>query len=557
MKHISFLQFTKRHIYLLLALVIALLAGRYLLVPHHFHTHDDIQVFRTNEFIQCFKDGQIPCRWSRNLGKGYGYPLFIFYPPAIYSLTAIIHSFGFSLITSLNLLALLTFFIAAGSIYALIHYLTKDSLSALFASLLYTLYPYHAANVFVRGVQAENLAWSFLPLLLLSLTYLIQSPKPNFWPAILTAGLFLTHNISAMIFTPLLILWSLAFLLKIPRSQRFSKLKLLILNAVLALGLASFFLLPALIEKPLVQTESMIFDYYSYLVHFVSLKQVFWSTFWGYGGSTYGVEGDGMSFMIGRPYWILFLILSFTYLWRHRRRWTQISPVFWVTFILTPFYLFLTHARSTPIYQIFPWLQYVQFPWRFIGVAGTLIVINISFLSAQLKSSLKKWFILGFSLWLLTHNLTYFRPQKFDKYQDQDFLQGRFTQEQQGAHLFDYLPKTVQHPPSHIATQAFEADSSIQLLNQPIWRSNYLELRLLNPTDQPHLVTLSIYAYPGWKLFLDNQLQSLDWNNQGLIQIQLPPGEHTLQARFQETKWRYLADFISLVSLIALLKLSL
>jgi len=49
-----------------------------LLTNAHFYTHDDIQVYRLGEFIECFARGQIPCRWSDSLGKGYGYPLFNF-----------------------------------------------------------------------------------------------------------------------------------------------------------------------------------------------------------------------------------------------------------------------------------------------------------------------------------------------------------------------------------------------------------------------------------------------------------------------------------------------
>jgi uncharacterized membrane protein len=54
------------------------------------------------------------------LGKGYGYPLFNYYPPMIYVVPALIHLLGFSLITSLNLFMFLTFILAAWGMYNLV-----------------------------------------------------------------------------------------------------------------------------------------------------------------------------------------------------------------------------------------------------------------------------------------------------------------------------------------------------------------------------------------------------------------------------------------------------
>jgi hypothetical protein len=68
-------------------------------------------------------------------------------------------------------------------------------------------------------------------------------------------------------------------------------------------GLTSWFILPVFFERGFVQVDS-IATMTNYRDHFVTLAQL-WSSPWGYGGSTKGVAGDSMSFMIGKGQLVL------------------------------------------------------------------------------------------------------------------------------------------------------------------------------------------------------------------------------------------------------------
>ena len=53
--------------------------------------------------------------------------------------------------------------------------------------------------------------------------------------------------------------------------------------------------------------------------------------------------------------------------------------------------------------------------------------------------------------------------------------------------------------------------------------------------------------YPGWGVTLDDAPVLIDYkNNQGLIRVVVPKGDHQLRAGFRETISRFLADNISL-----------
>ncbi len=65
-----------------------------LLNPGLFEIHDDQQIARLYLFDKALMTGQFPVRWVDGLGFGYGYPLFVFYPPLVYAIGEVVHLIG-------------------------------------------------------------------------------------------------------------------------------------------------------------------------------------------------------------------------------------------------------------------------------------------------------------------------------------------------------------------------------------------------------------------------------------------------------------------------------
>jgi hypothetical protein len=66
-------------------------------------------------------------------------------------------------------------------------------------------------------------------------------------------------------------------------------------------------------------------------------------------------------------------------------------------------------------------------------------------------------------------------------------------------------------------------------------------------------VRINTIYYPEWKAFVDGKETKISYNNpQGLIQIQVPLGYHSVELLFTETPVRFISDLISLLSLILL-----
>ena len=98
---------------LLLLVLLVLPAFAWLLQPGYFSMHDDMQSIRQMKMDQCLADLQFPCRWSLDLGYGYGYPLFNYYPPLPYLIGQPFLWLGFQYVDVVKIVGVLGFMAAA------------------------------------------------------------------------------------------------------------------------------------------------------------------------------------------------------------------------------------------------------------------------------------------------------------------------------------------------------------------------------------------------------------------------------------------------------------
>src|SRR3989344_2615259 len=130
---------------LFIILAASLLASRDLFKSGYFPMHDDLQMMRQLEMEKCFLDGQIPCRWVPDMGYGFGFPLFNFYPPLPYLIGELFRVFGFSFVDSVKLAFAGSFAVSGLAMY----FLSKEfygRLGAVLSSIFYIWAPYHAVD---------------------------------------------------------------------------------------------------------------------------------------------------------------------------------------------------------------------------------------------------------------------------------------------------------------------------------------------------------------------------------------------------------------------------
>lgn len=559
--------------------------------------HDAVSPVRLLEMETCFADGQFPCRWTPDLGGGFGLPLFNFYPPLFYFLTMIPRVLGVSFVASFKIIVFFLFVFSALSVFLLLKEFFGNLVS-LVGAVFYLFAPFHSVEVYVRGDLTEATAIFLLPFIFWSFYRLA---KDKSWFFFLTstlslAAFLISHNVQVLAVTPIIIFWIMYLFFRSKAKKE------LFLAFGLTCGLAAFFLLPAYVEKNLVNVKNLTEGYFDFRAHFVGWKQLFLERSWGYGVSVWGPV-DGHSFQIGWPQWWPILLTPFLFIYSSPSRNSQIvrssdsdkspasadfssdevhaksqylrswsfkknlrsSKSFYVLFSLWLGVLFLTTNRSIFIWERIPLLNFFQFPWRFLGLATFLTVL----LSAFILQSLISWKkILGRAvcifLLILTVvlNIAYFKPLKMYPLSDEE-IRGSFLQEQRWASSFDYLPLTVKEIPDFDFSQPrFLGISENQAKVEKFFKkSDYFETEVEVFNKEGGNLIIPVFDFPRWEVFVDQNLKVENYLEQatllanpwGLLEVKLGQGKHQVTGWFRDTKVRESANLISLASLFLFL----
>lgn len=504
-----------------------------------FYTQDYIFIARLQQMSTALFQGQFPVRWAPDLR--YGEPLFNFYAPLPYYLGTVIRLLGFNFIWVAKILFILSGLLSAVTMYILANKLFGKR-AGILAAVLYTYAPYRAVDLYVRGSLSETWAFIFLPLIFYSSLRLAEkiNLKNICFLGLSLAGLFLTHNVTTLMFAPFLGLWWLYLIL---RQKKWSDAGYLLLASVLGFGLAAFFLLPAFFENNLIQTKYLTVGYFNFRAHFVAFSQ-FFSTFWGYGSSLWGRD-DGLSFQVGLVnFAVLAIAVVLAFFHRKNRKFLVLLSVLGLSFV---FSLFLQHNKSAFIWEAIPEMAFIQFPWRFLVISVFVTALAGGAMAPYLKNRLQIIYI-ALIFFAIFSTLGYFKPKEYvdDSFFDK-FLST--TAMHQGADLTkDYLPIWVQT----VDGDRFDIPKAIggKMTVSNIQRDSTM-MQFSADVSEGGLIGLPVTYFPGWEIKANNQLIAQHApSKMGLIEFSLPKGSYTVTAQFKNTLIRTIGNAVSLGSLL-------
>lgn len=538
---------------LVIVVLVGLLAGKGLFGPGYFNMHDDLQMMRQLEMEKCFLDLQIPCRWVPDMGYGFGFPLFNYYPPLPYLVGEIFRLVGVSFVDTAKDLFILSFVASGITMY----FFAKSffgKFGGILSSIFYIWAPYHSVDVYVRGAMNEAWALIWFPAILLASYNLIFKEKDyKRWLIILSLswfGLLVSHNLMVLIFTPVFGVWCLIWIVK---SKSWKKIVPLGVSGVFAFCLAAFFTLPVFVEQSLVQTNTLVRGYYEFTAHFVTLKQLLFSRFWGYGPSIWG-DNDGMSFQIGHLHWILSLVIAGIIIYRFikYKKLDSVSLAIGYLLVIGWIAAFMTHSRSTFIWLQFPLLKFVQFPWRFL----TIVILSFSFAVGYLSTLLNKKVVIILVLALIIFNWNYFLPEHghLGPLTDSQKFSGAAWGLQQNAGILDYLPVAAEDAPKMAQKYLAEISRGKAEITNSYQGTNWGKFDI-NVSSDVAEVRIGIFQFPDWRIFVDGKevASFIDKDEKwGRMYVSVSQGQHHVELRLYNTPIRTIGNIVSLVSWIGL-----
>jgi hypothetical protein len=227
------------------------------------------------------------------------------------------------------------------------------------------------------------------------------------------------------------------------------------------------------------------------------------------------------------------------------------STVFFL--LLTGILAFLMLGASQPLWDLLkPVVAFIQFPWRLL----VLTAVSLSFLAGVVVAQRRATLPLVLLLLILT---------------SYSFAAPRFTGDEVSlAKMMDFQVRTGEMLGDTIWVSQKPQTSPLvpqYLAGQPLTRAVALapgasvetthdggasvEARVTSSSG----TAIGIYTryFPGWQATVDGEpVEVTPWGDQGLMQVQVPAGEHAVRLRFEDTPVRTAGKAIYLLSLAGL-----
>jgi hypothetical protein len=541
-----------------------------------------LHMHRLAQLERAVQGGLLYPRWLPDMAFGFGFPLFNYYAPLSYYLLLPLLAIGIPVEAAMQAGYVMALLAIAGGIYLW----TRDLFgreAGMVAAVAAVYGPYILYDVHHRGVLPEVWGLAWLTLTFWSLHRLVSRPgrRSLALTTLFYAALLISHNILALIGTPLLIAYA-AFLMwtssqqakgnnqppavvRIPPANtgRWRLTLLPLLALLLGLGFATFFWLPAFAEKEFVQIQQLYLpEDFHYANHFLSLPELVARP----KVADAALINAELSFSLGWPQLVLALLCwlplpgarPFTETQRRHRLLFTLAFLLMVAMIL---------PLSLPIWDNVPLLFFVQFPWRFLGPATLLLAVVAGAAVTRLPGRSSWWLALSLVA-LVLFGLPWLFPNRYAPEATPTPVDLIRFEAKTGAlgttSAADYLPVTVQTlPPADTLLPAYEAaaphyliprlDSAALPPSVTVIGAEYglTEAWLQLEAAEPFQARFFWFHFPGWRAWLNGRPQPVYADTpHGLLALDVPAGRHDLRLAFGDTALRRFAWILSLFTLL-------
>lgn len=541
-------------------LLLSIMSIRPLLSEGFFPIHDDTQVGRVVAMGRALRNGQFPVRWVRDLGYGFGYPLFNYYGPLPYYVGGAFYALGVSGLLATKIMFGIGIIGAALGMYWFVAS-EFGSVAGVVSAIAYLYAPYHAVQIYVRGAVGEFWALIFLPILFYGISLTLRTDsgqalrRERITKGILIgsvglAGSILSHTIYGYITTVEVCMVILILIVAVLFSrENWNTARNLVVMTLLGLGLSLFFWLPAIVELNLTNVGTQIGGAAYWKDHFVCIGQL-WNSPWGFGGSAPGCI-DGMSFKLGKVHILLSLLGILTaigfgkFFLRKRKLLVTVT-------VLSILSLIMLLSVSAWLWLLFPMASFIQYPWRFLGytVFGLSILCCLPIVALRQRTIqlavaiIVVALIVGVNGKLFQPQYAYFRSTaSFETDEELRYRVSKISDE--------YLPPSFL-PPRNISQIPQNTIALPQAGTVETERDTETMTKAILKLSTKQMITINRVHFPGWRYYIDGK-EVTPVVSKGIPTLDIEEGTHGLEMKFTDTWIRIVGNLGSLISVFVLI----
>ncbi|GAC1433136.1 MAG: 6-pyruvoyl-tetrahydropterin synthase-related protein [Terriglobales bacterium] len=493
------------------------------------------------EVVNQWKQGIIHPHWAALAHYGYGEARFIFYPPASWTVGAILGLFlpwnlvpGAYIWIALTLSGCSMFFLARRWL---------PQWDAVFAAALYAANPYHLVIVYWRSAFAELLAAALLPLLLLFVLQAAETHSERKIRTFVPLGLIIAAAWLTNVPSAVMVCYSLALLAAVVAIEHRSPRVLLSAGGgiLLGVGLTAFYLMPVAFEQKWVNISQV-------LAPGVQPQDNFLFTI--VNDPDHNVFNSLVSLVAASE----FVVLAGAAVLFLRRK-PQVSAESWAVLVWAVVAALFMFSFTFTAWTHFPELRFVQLPWRW------LLCLNVA-VSLMVTQAWRGWFsraavalaLLGVVA-LVWHRVL---PPWWDSAGDiaemvdnQESGKGyegvdeyvpngadRYEVKQDARRVEFYRAVTAPHEKVSIAVKQWNAESK----------------SLVAEANRPGTLVLRLFNYPAWKVEVNGQqVNAKSFPVTGQMEIPISAGINKIQLTFRNMKEQVIGEVVSFLTVVSLI----
>lgn len=494
--------------------------------------HDvEFHLYSWLDVVAQWKQGIFFPRWAAMAHFAYGEPRFMFYPPASWTLGAILTAiFPWSLTASVYIWLVL---VAAGASMFLVARRWLGWRDAIFAAVLYAVNPYHLVIVYWRSAFAELLASCLVPLLLLLVLKVADDGWRAFAPlAVVLAAAWLTNAPAA-----LMIHYSLALLALILAWQRRAPRVLLVAGAAVGLGacLAAFYLLPAVYEQKWITigeavsagsrpADNFLFTHTTDADHDAFNRLITW------------VAVLEMIVVFGAAWAVRAWRTANRALWNAMAGWAAACAI-------------MMFSVTALLWSYLPKLQFMQFPWRWLlclSMIFSLLVtvalprwwMRVAVCVVSIAVIAAAWHVVQAPWW---DNVADLREMQ-DNMHDGVGYEGTDEYTTVGANpaaIDKEARRVTVDGPAHAAIRVLQWNAESKSFTAEMSAADQLALRL--------------FPYPAWRVEVNGRVVETSMREEsGQMLVPVEAGANRVEMRFVRTWDRSVGGWVSFVTGIGL-----
>lgn len=500
--------------------------------------HDvEFHLYSWLEVLSQWKHGIFFPRWAALAHFAYGEPRFVFYPPASWTLGALLTAvFPWTIASSVYIWIVL---VAAGASMFVLARRWLGRRDAIFAALLYTANPYHLVIVYWRSAFAELLASCLVPLLLLCVLNVAARRRRAFVPlALVLAASWLTNAPAAV-----MIHYSTALLLVGISSRQRSLRPLFTGAAAVALGaaLSAFYLLPATYEQRWINISEVVSQGSRPVDNFLFIH-------------TGDADHDAFNHIISCVAVLeMATILAALAASKFRPSRQKLNTDEDLGNVLLP-WAFACSLLMFPVtaflWRALPKMQFMQFPWRWLLCLSMIFSLLVTF-------AMQRWWWRGLvcvaSILVVLTAWNRIQPPWWDNAADLREMQDNMATRAGYEGTDEYTPlgadpaaidkdarNVTVDGPAHAAIRIYRWDAESKLFTAEVSAPDQLALRL--------------FRYPAWQTEVNGkQVETSTKPDTGQMLVPVEAGANRVQITFVRTWDRTAGGWISLLTAISLM----